>query len=765
MSLNPQESRKRRRERIAIVLILVLFLLFTFLEIRLSRVSDSLPFVNSIFFFGLLNINVILLIALFWLIFRNVGKLFWERRNKVLGARLKTKLVAAFFMFSIIPTLILFVISSAYINSSFDKWFSIRVQNTLQASLDVTRSFYRSTDTSTKHFAKSIAADPLLQLKRGDQNPVVPLLTNQLKIELEKRRETLAVNAIEFYADALARRILVSEKGSRNSPRSFPRLPFDVLSKSFRGEHLSFIQHLKNGDLIRATSPVVDSKTNRITGVIAVNTYIPVSLVNKVDEIANVIDDYRLTNPLQYPIKTTYFVILILITLVVIAVAIWVGLYLARELTVPIEQLAKGARAVGSGNLDIQIPVTGHDEIAALIKSFNKMTHHLKDNQEKLTQASKDLETRRIQLEAILDNIGAGVIVVDRHGKIISFNPAASKLLEIPMENANHQSFLDLLKGKADELVSLIQKSLEQKKEPNREEIYNTQWTIKTKDQSRNLAAIVTLLRDRSHAWGAIVVIDDMTHLLKAQREVAWREVARRIAHEIKNPLTPIKLSAQRIQRRFGSWEGKSGEILNECTETIVKHTDELKEMVNEFSNFARFPAITPESNHLNTAILEVLNLYTQAHPDIDIELALQKGLPQFEFDKDQIKRVVRNLIENSVATLKSSHLTRSERKIRIETHYNDRLHIALISVEDNGLGMKEEVLERVFEPYFSTKKEGTGLGLAIAKRIVNDHDGFIRVTSQEGQGTKFWIELPTQPRQELKREWTKLNENQNLDH
>jgi two-component system nitrogen regulation sensor histidine kinase NtrY len=225
--------------------------------------------------------------------------------------------------------------------------------------------------------------------------------------------------------------------------------------------------------------------------------------------------------------------------------------------------------------------------------------------------------------------------------------------------------------------------------------------------------------------------------------------VARRIAHEIKNPLTPIKLSAQRLQRRMSSYKGREAELLQECTETIIRHTDELKEMVNEFSNFARFPEVSPAPNDLNVAIREVVGLFETAHPSIRIVFVPEQRLPTFEFDRDQIKRVFINLFDNAVSALDSVPPGRL-REIRLETHYNELLKMAVVTVRDSGPGMTEEVRNRVFEPYFSTKKDGTGLGLAIAKRIVNDHDGFIRVTSTADEGTQFLIELPTSIRHGL---------------
>jgi two-component system nitrogen regulation sensor histidine kinase NtrY len=279
------------------------------------------------------------------------------------------------------------------------------------------------------------------------------------------------------------------------------------------------------------------------------------------------------------------------------------------------------------------------------------------------------------------------------------------------------------------------------------------QWTTPEREGEageggRTLSALATPLRESEGLLGVVVVVDDMTHLIKGQREMAWREVARRIAHEIKNPLTPIKLSAQRLQRRLGPGGGGTSRaqdmaILQECTDTIIKHTDELKEMVNEFSNFARFPEASPAPHDLNEAVDEVARLYRQAHQDVQFRVELEAKLPIFDFDRDQLKRVIINLLDSGVAAVAGA----SPKKIFVATHYNAQLEMAVIEVKDSGPGMPEEVRARAFEPYFSTKKDGTGLGLAIAKRIVNDHDGFIRVHSAPGEGTQFVIELPTSQR------------------
>jgi two-component system nitrogen regulation sensor histidine kinase NtrY len=741
--LDPREIRKRRRELITIVLLGLLFIGLTIAEFQLSKLSSTLPFVNSIFFFGLLNVNILILLGLLWLVFRNIGKVFIERRSRVLGARLKTKLIIAFLAFSIIPTLVLFVISAMYINSSFDKWFSLKVQNTMQASLEITRTYYRNTDLTAMHFAEHLAEGIGTRLSGPEEFPVQT--PEWVARYLDEQRDLLALDAIEFYAEPLEERI-VSERKSGPSIGEYPRLAVDLLDRAFSGEHVSVIQHIRTGDLIRCIVPVHagSEPSGAIAGALVVSSYIPVSLVNKVDEIASVIDDYKDTNPLKYPMKTTYLLILIMITLVIIFVAIWIGLYMARELTVPVERLVKGAREVGSGNLDVSISSKGHDEIAVLIDSFNHMTRDLRENRERLTQASADLEKRRLQLEAVLANIGTGVIVVDGTRTITTFNRAVSRLLGIPVESVLGRKYTDVLGKEAYPLADVIDRALAVSTGQDSSLPAAAQWSFKNLEQASVLAAVATPLRDSGITWGAVVVIDDMTHITKGQREMAWREVARRIAHEIKNPLTPIKLSAQRLQRRFADSRGRDGELLQECTDTIIKHTDELKEMVNEFSNFARFPEISPTANSLNLAVGEVVALFQQAHPQIQLRTNFEPKLPDFDFDRDQIKRVMINLLDNAIAALGAPGRAQKAKAIGLATHYNSKLQMAVIEVNDNGPGMSEEIRTRVFEPYFSTKSEGTGLGLAIAKRIINDHDGFIRVHSAPGEGTRFVIELPT---------------------
>ncbi len=725
----PKELRKRKRERFIILGLAVIFALLTGVEFRLSKISASLPFVNSIFFFGLINFNIVILVAMLWLIFKNVGKIFFERRSRILGSRLKTKLVTAFIGFSIIPTLTLFTISALYINQSFDKWFSLKIQNTLQSSLEISSLYYKNAETTSMHFAELMAKQLHSNLVKRHPN-----VKGSLPTSLEPMRATFALNAVEIYTDPLEEAVLVMDPDSRiNNPYAYTRLSLDRLRQGFEGTKISFVQNIGNADLVRSTAPVIDYTSGKVRALVVVDTLIPGNLTTKAGQIAQTAEDYKDINPLKYPIKTTYLVILILITGMLVFGEVWLGLYLARELTVPVERLVKATQEVGRGRLDVVIEKTGNDEISVLVENFNKMTADLRSNQFVLRQRTQ-------QLEAILSNIATGVILIDENGKILTMNDSAIHLLELeqgdyfgkPMHSVfaaeSHRSILKSLEAGIHDLPRL-----------DREQ----NWSTKVKGEVKNLSSISTPLKEKGHIWGTVAVVDDLTILVKGQREMAWREVAKRIAHEIKNPLTPIKLAAQRLQRRLSSLPGKDGLLVEECTTVIIQHSDELKEMVNEFSNFARFPEIHPLPYQLNDLIQETMQLYLSAHPEIHFITQIDERLPIINLDKDQIKRVMINLIDNAIAAIKSVQTTGPAR-IEIETHFNETLEMAAIIIRDNGPGMSEDIQERAFEPYFSTKKEGSGLGLAIVKRIINDHGGYIRLSSNQGQGTTFMIELPT---------------------
>jgi two-component system nitrogen regulation sensor histidine kinase NtrY len=722
----PGEFKKRRREMLFVVLISFLFLLLTWFQIRLFGISQELPFVHSIFFFGLVNFNIILLLLLLFLIFRNVVKVFVERRGRIIGSSLKAKLIAAFVAFSFIPTVLMFLISVFYINSSFDKWFSVKMAGVLKSSLEVTNAYYFNAKKRNYHFANEIA------------HQVIRLSSpRQIKERLKELRSVFSLDAVEFYPSLFDDRIVsVSED---QSIARLPVLSLEFLQKGIKNRvEASTIHQFGEGNLVRVIVPV-DDKSNR--GAIVVSSYVPLSLISKMNDISSAYEDFRDVNPLEYPLKSIYTIILFFMTLVILLAATWFGFYLAKQLSIPLVLVGRATRRVADGDYSEVTVQSGSEEITELVKSFNLMTHNLAKSEREVSEAQEHLEVTLENLdkhsryvEVVLANVSTGVLSVDHEGLVTTINRKASQLLNIdpakyvghPVKDLfsreNYKTILDILKLMQERSVDSMQKEV----------------AINVNGQTIPLQVTLSSLRDdRGIEVGRILVFDDLTPIVNAQRAAAWTEVARRIAHEIKNPLTPIKLSAERLQRKFGSQVADTA--FSDCTTMIIKQTDELRRLVNEFSQFARLPEARKIMGNLNQIIEESLVLYRSAHSQHHIEFKADPELPEFKFDPEQIKRVIGNLVDNGLQALAAGQ----KGFVQVETKFHRTLKLVTLTVSDNGQGIAPEDRQRVFEPYYSTKDGGTGLGLPIVKRIVEDHDGFIRATGNDPNGTKMVIELP----------------------
>lgn len=721
------ESRKRRRELIIVFLVALLFLLLTWFEVKLFSISQQLPFVHSIFFFGLVNFNIILLLLLLFLIFRNVVKVFVERRSRIFGSSLKAKLIAAFVTFSTVPTLLLFLTSVFYINSSFEKWFSVKMVGVLKSSLEVTNAYYFNAKKRNYHFAHQVA----LEIRSVKSQA-------GLKTKLKVLRHMYALDAVEYYPSLFGQR-LVYLSGDETIPM-IPPVSLEFLQKGIRAQvDSSTIHQFGEGNLVRVIVPV---KEGGDRGAIVVSSFVPLSLISKMNDISSAYDEFRDINPLEYPLKSIYTIILFLMTFVILLAATWFGFHLAQQLAIPLVQLGRATKRIAGGNYAPVEVKSGSEEITSLVESFNRMTVNLSNSERevksanvslKQTLANLDKHTRYI--EVVLGNVSAGVISVDHTGIVTTINHRAGTLLRIDADNfvgrpvrelltlEYFRIFSELLKTMTDHKIESIQKELK----------------INIQGESVPLLMTLSILKDESNVEiGKILVFDDMTPIVSAQRAAAWTEVARRIAHEIKNPLTPIKLSAERLQRKFGSTI--SDPAFSECTTMIIKQTEDLKNLVNEFSHFARLPQARPVTGSLNKVVEEALSIFRQSHShQVELSFVSDPNLPEFKFDPDQIKRVLVNLIDNAIAAV-SSELQRS---VVIETQYDPSLKILRLTVTDSGIGISPALRSRVFEPYFSTKEGGTGLGLAIVKRIIEDHSGFIRALPNEPKGTKMLIELP----------------------
>ncbi len=731
-------NRRRREVLIIIVLLGAVSFLF-FFQTQFSNWRIQAPFPNNLIVASLIGLNILLLLLLVFLILRNVAKLIFERRRKALGAKLKTKLVVAFITLTLVPTILLFVMAIHFITSSIESWFSVQVEGSLQESLVVAQVYYQDQGANALNHARYVS-QIITQQRLLEKNP------DSLSDLLKSKRAEYNLGALEVISPQSVTLCLFPDPNLKST--SFPPLESRVIQEVLRGKEVTKIQSIGQGDLIRGLVPIFSAPNSRdVTAILAAVYFVPQSLVSRVNQISTAFEDYKQLRMVKHPIRSSYLATLSLVTLLIIFAAIWFGLFLAKGITDPIQKLAEGTQRIIRGNLDFQIGKTSEDEFGTLVDSFNQMTQDLKASRIQVEKAHAELsktnialDQRRRYMEVVLRDVGTGVISLDSTGRIRTINRSAEKILGIVAEKILGKGYTDILKGEylqlADELVRAV----------NRAENHSITRQIKLRVANDVLTLLVkvAILRDEEDRYlGMVVVLDDLTQLQKAQRAEAWREVARRIAHEIKNPLTPIQLSAQRLRKRYLSQFGQDGAIFDECTKTIITQVEELKNLVNEFSSFARMPAANPTPNNLNEIIREAMVLYEEGHKQIRFRFEPDEKIPVFNLDKEQMKRVMVNLLDNSVAAVDSFQTKDGE--IAVSTHHYPLMNLASIEVADNGCGVAPEDKPLLFEPYFSTKAGGTGLGLAIVNTIIADHHGYIRIKDNPPRGTRFTIEIPIQ--------------------
>lgn len=735
-----KEQRRRHREIIIILCLLGLIGFLFFFQTHISTWKVEAPFPNNILVISLISLNILLLLLLLFLILRNVVKLIFERKKKVLGSKLKTKLVLAFITLSLVPTILLFFTATQFITSSIESWFSVQVEGSLQESLVVAQLYYQNTSNNALHYARQIRQGLVPQWILDRRNQA--LLSDFLK----NKRAEYNLEAVGVLSNQLGKPVMAY--GPNIPPAGFPVLETKILQETLRGKETTKIQSIGRGDLIRGLIPIFSPQNpQEVAGVLVVDYFVPQSLVSRITEISTAFEEYKQLRMVKHPIRSTYLATLSLVTLLIIFAAIWFGLFLAKGITDPIEKLADGTQKIIQGDLDFQIGKTSEDEFGTLVDSFNRMTQDLKASNSQIEKAHDELrksnieiEQRRRYMEIVLRDVGAGVISIDTDGRIRTINRSAEKILGIRAESVLGEKYDEILQTEHTILAKELVKAVNQAENHS----ITRQIKLTLPNETLTLLVKVAILRDEENRYlGMVVVLDDLTQLQKAQRAAAWREVARRIAHEIKNPLTPIQLSAQRLRKRYLNQFAQDGAIFDECTKIIITQVEELKNLVNEFSSFARMPAANPVPNNLNEIIREAMVLYEEGHKQVHFDFKPDDQIPVFNLDKEQIKRVMVNLLDNAVAAVDAVSLQQRDGQIIVETRLDPFMNLARVEVADNGCGVSPEDKPLLFEPYFSTKASGTGLGLAIVNTIISDHDGYIRVKDNVPQGTRFIIELP----------------------
>jgi two-component system, NtrC family, nitrogen regulation sensor histidine kinase NtrY len=716
------ETKRRKREGLAILITSLVVVAFAFFEVQLPDVSSDYSLSNNIIFFLLININIILLILLVFLVVRNLVKLVFERKRRILGSRLRVRLVIAFVGLSLIPTLLLFVIAGGFVTRSFERWFDIQVETALQGSLEIGQTYYQNSANNALFYARQLSRRVTEQGLFDNQR------RSDLKEFIEIKQREYNLGTVELFSPD-HQPVVVAFNDQVPTGVSI-KAEADFLNRALRGLEVTRTQAFGEGDVIRGGVPIYDSG-KRIQGVVVVDYYVPKSITKRALEISRSYEQYKHLGFLKNPVKNSYILTLLLVTLVIIFAATWFGLYLAKGITIPIQQVAAGTHEVAHGNWDYQIEAAGDDELGTLVESFNQMTRDLKKSNLELLRRGKFVET-------VLANITAGVIAVDPGGRITSWNKAAEQMLGVHASAALGKNYREMFES---EPLAVVRELIDNLKD---QESIETEMQIQLPDHLLTVFATAATLRDDANdSLGVMIFLDDITQIQKVQRMEAWREVARRIAHEIKNPLTPIQLSAERLRKRYAKLLQGDGAVLDKCTTTIIQQVVELKNLVNEFSQFARLPTAQPVPNDLNEIVQEALFLFKEGHNHIRFEFR-QGELPALDLDREQIKRVIINLLDNAVAAVGGAG------EVQISTAYDFSRNTAYLEVADDGCGMTPEARVRIFEPGFTTKKQGTGLGLTIVNQIVEDHRGYIRVRANEPRGTRFVIEFPVREQDAL---------------
>ena len=731
--LRDADSKRRRREGILIIGIILVVALLTFIETRTIRFGADIPVSNAILMFILININLLLLILLIFLVFRNLVKLLYDRRRKVMGAKLRTRLVVAFIVLTIVPTGVLFFFSINFITSSIEFWFNVPVEQALENSLRVGGRVYDRVEDNNRFFLERIS----YQIKTKN------LLNSQKEKALSKYIKVVQrefnLDGVEVYAAntqrlafALAPKLYNDDVGLVSA---------ENLQKDPSGNGVrSITKEIPYGELIKTIGTIpFDAKGPEAEGFVVLNVLIPPDLYENMESISEGYEEYQQIKLYKKPVQITYFISLSIVALLVLFCAIWFGFYLAKTISVPIKDLAEGTRRVAEGELSFTIGTVADDEIGSLVNSFNKMTRDLRSSREQLELSARKLRDQNIEIEEkrqytefVLKNVSAGVVTLDANGMISTINKSAEKMLGVKSEEVLNKGFDTVLTVQNQDLADEIMGNLSLARDKSIE----VSLKLIIEGRPRSFLITVSALRDDTgQHMGIVMVFDDLTELEKGQRMAAWREVARRIAHEVKNPLTPIKLSAQRLKRKYSKDLGE--QVFEECTQTIIDHVDLIRNLVNEFSSFARFPSANPKPCKLVPTIDETIALYREGHPNIKFEILNTGDIPPLNLDRQQMKQALINLIDNAIGAIKGDGI------ISFAVTHDPILKRIRIEVADNGPGISNDDKTRLFEPNFSTKKTGMGLGLTIVSTIIADHNGVISVQDNIPHGAKFVIELP----------------------
>jgi len=704
---------KLKKELSIIIGILVAFGALVLIETRLPNFARFFPVWENKLLVVVLNINLLLILLLLFLITRIILKAYIEKRRGIWGSGLKKRLTSTLLFISIVPSFTLFILATGFFYVSMDRWFSQQVEDTMESALELSRLHYEEVFQRHTRIGKQMAEEIGKKDLLGNEKGLKRLLGQYERIHL--------LGYVAVYDPLSAAMVRVG--GSAKSERT-------ILSKLklFTGKDIS--QEIipdEEGEMLVVGVRLTPAEAGGGAPILFLGDTIRIQGKERMRQIAVTSKEFRESRVFKKVLKYSFIIPLFLITILTIFVSLWVGIKMATEITVPIEKMKEGAAIIARGKFDINLEERGKDEIGTLVKAFNSMARELKI-------AKDEIESKGRSLEFVLNNVAAGIISTDKRGIILLANNAARVILGVDREKLEGMSLRDVFGND----FKALTKSFLREVRASRGETITKDLRLSLKKDITYLRASLTALKDeRSRVAGFIIAFDDITHVVRAEKLATWQEVARKLTHEIKNPLTPIVLSAERIRRKLmARFTGPDRDVLDETTSVIIRSVADIKDLVNELTKLTHTSQARTLEN-LNSVVDETLDLYRNLYHKISI--GFEPGeVPLVRVDRDGLKRVFINLITNAVKAIDGESGT-----ITVRTRYDRAKRAGIIEFADTGKGVPDQDKEKVFDPYFTKDEGGTGLGLAIVHSIILEHHGRIRVEDNTPKGAKFIIEIP----------------------
>jgi PAS domain S-box-containing protein len=730
----PAERRPfRDNPRLILAGIAVLVAIIVGLVVAEGRVSRLAP---DLLVEGVLNAltatNLTMLLGLLFLLGRNVIKSLVEGRRRLPFARFRAKLVLMMLGLTVVPALLVLLVGSRVVLTTVDRWFATPIEDILASANGIAADYYAERQQEVRAQARQLSQRLAMVSAESDGAVLRQAVQQEAGVRSLRRIEVFRAETRGRTLQLQPSLTWASERLPADSTQGAARLARQALETTSDGPWV--IDSANEGaEWLRVAERI--TRGGRVSGVVVVSERLSGGLAERAKRLTAAYEDYSQLRVLQQPLAGVYLSFFIMATLLILVGSSWVGLYLAKRITRPVQALSLAAREISAGHYHQRIQVDASDEFAAMVEAFNAMSSDVAQSRQQLEAAGRDLarqhadgERRRRYIETVVERIAAGVVSIDREGRIATVNRAAQRLLSLEPDVAGTAAALVFGRPALDPLSRL----LAQRREPGADTVAG-EVQLSHEGSERHLSAVVTRLTDASGTDdGCVLVIDDVTPLVRAQKVAAWREVARRLAHEIKNPLTPIQLSAERLEHKLAAKLEQEGDraMLTRSVATIVNQVQAMKQLVNEFRDYARLPAAQLAPLDLNGLISEVTGLYPDAVEAARLGLDLEAQLPLVLGDLTQLRQVIHNLVQNgldAVSDRPDGRVVVSTKQLQAD---DGSVRAVRLSLVDNGPGFADQVLTRAFEPYVTTKSKGTGLGLAVVKKIADEHGARIRLSN-----------------------------------